>query len=302
MTEQTTNALNQQDLILLLQTTITEIFGKLFSSINNSIYSMLDNITFIDSSIAINSQITAIFESAKFNILILSNIIYFAFLIIYISKLVLSIYSGQALEQLPYTFIIKYVIIGIAQNSALFLCDQLISFNYLLTEFLKQLGEYLFNCSLTFVSLINNLNLIVSMNGNFDMFTLDGLITSIISFGFLSILISYILRLILLKLLIILSPFAILCLIDDNSSIYFKNWLKFLLSLLCIQHIVVLIMYMPYILNISDQDILYAKLLVIGIIYSLTKTNEYVKDFLGGFNISHSLSTGYSYINQLIRR
>lgn len=131
-----TNSMSQQDFISNIQSTISDIFGNLFSSINNSIYTMLDNITFISPDNAINNELLLIFESEKFNIMILSNIIYFAFILIYVSKVLISLYSGQEIKQLPYNYILKYIVIGIIQNFSLFFCEQIISFNYLISQYL----------------------------------------------------------------------------------------------------------------------------------------------------------------------
>ena len=69
-----------------------------------------------------------------------------------------------------------------------------VALNTILTEYLSELGKYLFDIDMNFISLYNTINNIVSEANTFELFSIDGIIRSLISFGFISLLISYILR------------------------------------------------------------------------------------------------------------
>ena len=54
---------------------INTMFSNLFSSIDNGIYTLLNDIVFLDNSAVITDSIQNIFFSDKFNLLILANIL-----------------------------------------------------------------------------------------------------------------------------------------------------------------------------------------------------------------------------------
>ena len=67
------------------------MFYKIFSSIDNSIYSVLDDFTFIDSDILSDSYFIDIFGySSKDGILLVANSLILGYLIYYAFKLLLS--------------------------------------------------------------------------------------------------------------------------------------------------------------------------------------------------------------------
>ena len=64
-----------------------------------------------------------------------------------------------------------------------------------------------------------------------NLFSLDGLIKSVLSVSLLSLVFSYSLRYIFVKVFILLAPFAILSLCLQNTSWFFKAWFRNLFSL-----------------------------------------------------------------------
>ena len=285
--EENVQTLSQTDIINIVTNVLNELFSNLLSSIDNTIYSLLDKITFLDSKSIIDSNIESIFFSEKFNLLILSNILLTGIVLYHIGKIIFSIYTSSQ-TQLPYLYIIKVVIYGICMNCCLYITEGIININYLISEYLLELGNYLFKVSISFTSFTNIINNSISINSNsFNLFSLDGVIHSMLSFGFISILITYILRFILIKILILCSPFMFLCLCEENLNKYFFNWLKYFIVLLLNQNMVIIALYTPYILDFKDN--LYSKFLIIGVIYTIHKLNEYIKEFIGGFSISGNI-------------
>lgn len=289
MEQQTTTTISETEIINLIFSVINNMFSTLFSSIDNSLYSLLDETVFINSKNIFTKKFNLLFTSDKFNLLILANILITGIVLYRIGKIIISIYTSSE-TQLPYLYIIKTIIYGILINNSSYICEQIVNINYIFTEYLSELGKYLFNIDMNFISLYNSVNTIISEANTFELFSLDGIIHCITSFGFISLLITFILRFILIKLLILSSPFAFLCLIEDNLKQYFYNWLKYFIILLLTQNIVVLVLYIPNILDNSNET--YFKILIIGVIYTLYQINIYIKELLGGFNLNNSFNIG----------
>lgn len=93
-----------------------------------------------------------------------------------------------------------------------------------------------------------------------------------------------------IKVFVLLSPFAFLSLSLDATNWFFKTWLKNLFSLLLIQIIVSLILLILFSLDFSASNLL-NKFVYIGGVYALIKANSFVREFIGGVstNISQSI-------------
>ena len=116
---------------------INTMFSNLFSSIDNGIYTLLNDIVFLDSSAVITDSIQNIFFSDKFNLLILANILVGCIFTYKIIKIVISLYTSQD-TQFPYIYVIKSITIIISMNCCLFICQQILEINYLITEYLLE--------------------------------------------------------------------------------------------------------------------------------------------------------------------
>ena len=143
------------------------------------------------------------------------------------------------------------------------------------------------------MNLILKLNSIINIeeNSNFNIFSIDGLIKSFISIGLFNLVFSYSLRYILLKVFILITPFAILTLINKSTSWFFKTWLRTFLSLLLIQSFVSIILIIIFTLQFNSED-LFSKFLYIGGIYALSKSNSYLRELIGG--ISTDVSANFN--------
>ena len=93
-----------------------------------------------------------------------------------------------------------------------------------------------------------------------------------------------------LKVFILLCPFAILRLINKNSIWIFKSWSRIILSLLLIQIFISLILLIIFSINYSDN--IFSKLLYVGGIYALIKANQFMREFMGG--LSTDVNAGFS--------
>ena len=85
-TEITTNIIN----------TINEIFANLFSSIDNSLYEILDNLVFINSEVLTDKYFYKIFGTTSNNgILLIANSLLIGFILYYSIKLMMSNFTYQ---------------------------------------------------------------------------------------------------------------------------------------------------------------------------------------------------------------
>lgn len=282
--------MNYNNITEVIINTINTIFYNIFSSIDNNIYSILDKITFIDSNILNNYHFKYIFGTSNMNgILLIANSLILGFLLYYCIKLILSYFSITYVER-PYPFIFKLLFFSICMNCSFFICEQLLLLNSEICSAIRSLGETLFGVPISFSSLIERLNSIIYIEeNNLNIFSIDGLLKSIISISFINLIFSYSIRYIMIKVFILISPFCILSLCLPNSSQFFKSWLKCLISLLLVQILVAIILLVIFSIDFSSNNI-FSKFLLCGAIFCLIKANSYMKEFIGGISIELSSS------------
>lgn len=271
-----------QDITQIIIDTINTIFENIFSSIDNNLYSLLDELTFINSDILNDKYFQDILgTSASSGILLIANVLLFAFILYYSIKFLLSHLTYDRIDK-PSSFFIKMIIYAICMNSSFFVIQLFIDLMSNISLFIRSIGADLFNQSICFSSLITNINSTISVDtSSLNIFTIEGLIKSILSLSLLNLVFTYSLRYILIKVFVLITPFAFLSLILSNTSWFFKAWLKNLFSLLFIQIIVSLILLLMFSVDFSNTD-LFNKFIYVGGMYGLIRANSLVRDFIGG--------------------
>lgn len=273
--------------------TINSIFEMLFSSIDNNLYSVLDKITFINSDIITDKNFENIFGTSTSNgILLIANSLLLGFILYYAFKYLMSHITYQRVDS-PFSFIIKIILFGICMNFSFFIVQMILDLNSNISLAIRSLGKNLFNSEISFSQLINTINTHISVDtSSLNIFSVDGLIKSTLSLSLLNLVFSYSFRYIMVKVFILLSPFAFLSLCLEYTSWFFKSWLKNLFSLLFIQIIVSLVLLILFSLDFSSSN-LFNKFVYVGGIYSLIKANSFVREFIGGVstNISQSVKS-----------
>ena len=273
--------------------TINSIFEMLFSSIDNNLYYVLDKITFINSDIITDKNFENIFGTSTSNgILLIANSLLLGFILYYAFKYLMSHITYQRVDS-PFSFIIKIILFGICMNFSFFIVLLILDLNSNISLAIRSLGKNLFNSEISFSQLINTINTHISVDtSSLNIFSVDGLIKSTLSLSLLNLVFSYSFRYIMVKVFILLSPFAFLSLCLENTSWFFKSWIKNLFSLLFIQIIVSLVLLILFSLDFSSSN-LFNKFVYVGGIYSLIKANSFVREFIGGVstNISQSVKS-----------
>lgn len=276
--------------------TINELIQNLFSSIDNNIYSYIDEIIFLTPSSISNNNFEDLFTTSSKSILVIANALILAYLLYYCVKLFLSYYSGTQVQR-PYQFIFKLILCAIIMNSSYFICEQLINITDLITQALQEIGSNFTSKTISFKTLVTELNSVISISGtSLDIFSLTGIIKSFCSIGLISLMFSYAIRLIMVKVFIILAPFAILSCSINSFSWFFRSWFRSFFSLLFMQFFITIILIVTLYLDFSSN--LISKFLYVGSIYALTKSNTYIRSLIGGISteINTNLSTLKSFL------
>lgn len=278
--------------------TINSIFETLFSSIDTTIYSVLDELTFIDKNILNNSIFQKIFGSTGNNgLLVIANSLLVGFSLYYAIRLIYSYYMNLQIER-PYQFIFKLLIFGIVMNCSYFICNQFIQINSFISDAIRTVGSNIFGHDISFSELINKLNYLSIKENEFNIFSFDGLIKSFISISLFNLIFSYSLRYIMVKVFILITPFAILSLVNESTSWFFKTWLRTVLSLLFQQSLVSIILLIIFSFNFSSNNII-SQLMCIGGIYALVRANSYIRSLIGG--ISTDVSNNFNISSKFLK-
>ena len=202
--------------------------------------------------------------------------------------------------QRPSQFVFKLLLCTLLLNYSSTICQFFVDIVSKISLAVRIIGEEVLRIEISFATLIENLNIkfpIVSQE--FNLFSFDGLMRSLIYVGFMNLAISYSLRYIMIQVFCLIFPFAILCLSIEKFSWIFKSWLKIFFSLLFLQILVSCILLIAFSLE-TLEDGTFTSLLHLGSIYSLIKANSFIKDFMGG--LSTDVNTGISSIKSLISK
>ena len=279
---------NSSDITSIIIETINTILGNLFASIDNNLYTILDDIIFISSDIIHDSYFEKILGTSTSNgILLISNALLFGFLLYYAVKYLFSHLTFSQVES-PIQFVFKAVILGTIINFSFFFMEQILDLLSMITLAIRNIGEILFNKNICFSELILIINNNIAIDSTaLDIFSLDGIIKATLSTSLLALVFTYSFRYILIKVFILLTPFAILSLLLNSSSWFFRAWLRCVFSLLFMQIIVAIVLLIMFSLDYSSTE-LFSKFIYIGGILTLIKIDSFVREFLGGISTTFS--------------
>lgn len=273
---------NNSNITSTIIETINTILSNLFASIDNNLYAILDDITFISSDIIYDSYFEKILgTSASNGILLIANSLLLGFALYYSLKYLFSHFTYSQTES-PTQFVFKCIIFGLCINFSYFLVEQILDISSYISLAIRGIGENLFNKNICFSELILNINNVISIDtSSLDIFSLDGIIKATLTMSLLNLVFTYSFRYVMIKIFILLTPFAFLSLILQNTSWFFKSWLRNLFSLLFIQIIVSIVLLILFSMDFSSGNLI-TKFIYIGAIHSLIKANSFVREFIGG--------------------
>ena len=161
-------------------------------------------------------------------------------------------------------------------------------------------GDDLYGKEISFITFSNELK--ITLRNNSDIFSLDGILSSTLYISSFSLVITFALRYVLIKILIILSPFFFLCLINQNTQNFLKNYLKCFFSLLFLQVLVAIILLVSFTLAKETSNELLNNILLVGAINAILKANQFVRELIGGLGLEASVQTGISGIKSMFSK
>ena len=261
--------------------TFNHIFRTVFLSIDDTIYSLLDELAFIKENILENDLFEKLIDKTS-GILLICNALILGVIIFYSINYLFSHLFISKIDS-PSQFIFKLIVFTIAMNSSFWICEQIISIVSIITEIIQDIGKSLFSEDITFSNFLQQINSkLYSGEFEINMASFDGIIKSFISVSFVNLAFSYSLRYVMVQVFVMISPFAFLCLINNKTEWFFKVWIKTFLSLILEQILIVFILLIAFSLDGLKNDI--SKILYIGIMYALMKTNNYTYMMFGGIS------------------
>lgn len=276
--------------------TINQLFSTLFSSLDKSLYSLLDKSIFVNENVLSDSFFYSIFKDS-FGLPTIANALLIGFAIYYCFRLSFSHFSGNNVEK-PYQFLTKLLLVAICINCSAFICEEILNITGLITDSLKELGKHITGQEVSFHNLISKSIYLGSDSNSFNLFSIEGILKSFFSFGLISLLFSYSIRYILIKIFILLSPFSFLSLVNNSTSWFFRTWSRTFFSLLFVQIFVVLILILLFSISIQSTN-LFSQISYISTIFILSKANSYVRELIGGLSLD--INTNILSIKNLIK-
>lgn len=287
-----------ENIVDILNSSISSLVNNLLTSIDTNVFSILDEIVFINNSI-LNDKYFISFFTKKFSIVYLSEALLFGVLLYYSISYFFSKFTCSNFQK-PISFIPKLLFSAVFIHFSSSICGYLIDFFDLITNIIREIGITIFSVRISFSLIYEKISLLFmsDLSTTFMIFSFDGILKSFISLGFINLLFTYSIRFIFIKILLIISPFAFLSLSLDQSSWIFKIWLKNLVGQLFSQIFICVILLI--ILSFQNSfNLTVTKLLYIGSLICLIKANTFVKDFTSGFtsDISSGLSNLKNYFN-----
>lgn len=259
---------------------INEIAEQLFNTVEDEVYSSLDNVTSIGVDVLKVEPLSNLFNENSINgIMIIANSFLIFYATYYIFTQLLSLFNGNKAENV-YAFTSKLLLVTLLINSSYFICETILNLNENLELAIAEYGEDISGNKINFTSLKEK---IISIEDflNTNLISLDGIIKGVISFGSISILISFSIRYVFVILLIFIFPIAISLSASELTQGLFLNYIKLLITNLLIGSLVKIIIIIP--LMYKDTDSTMYKIILVGSIYIIYKINNYSKEIFAVF-------------------
>lgn len=271
---------------------INTIFFKIFSSIDNTIYGTLDNVLWINSDIVDNSKFLEIFgNSSTDGFLLIANSLILGIILFYVINFSISHLTYSKVDS-PYQFIFKCIIFIACTNSSLWICKNIIYLVCLITDSIREIGFIINGFEMNFLNFIEHMNLIIYPNSEeFNIFSFNGILKLLSCLEIIYILINYCVRYIMCKILILISPFAFISLVNNKTDGFFKGWLKQFLIILLTQTFVAIVIVLAFSFELNNNDIL-SKILFFSTISIIAKCH---------FNLKSSFEFLYQYSKNTLK-
>lgn len=259
---------------------INVVAETIYRSIEDQVFKVLDELLIIKVDILKQEPIKNIFVENKSNGIILMAGCFVTFFLTYFAfTKIISMYNGKEIEN-TWAFILRIIICTIAMSSSLYLCEQVLNINEMLTNIVLSVGKDVTNKQICFESLKETItNLEKHMSSSF--LSIDGMIKGLISYGSITLVLNFSIRYVTIIFLILISPIAFMLAIHDITFGVFKSWGKLLISNLLMQQVVLFLLVIP--LSFKERDTIIFKIVIVGTIYILYRLNNLTRELFNNF-------------------
>ncbi len=253
--------------------TIQSMTNQIFTSIDKSLIDVLDRFVYVDESLLRENTIFIFTSKIEMTMRVIAESLLLGYVIYYLTRYLISRITAVNKDDLenPAIFFVKMVLISIAIFYSTDICKMIVEINSNIT---KDFGNNLTTSGLlpTFNRFLHTVNYtLLGGEESINIFSLDGIFKGFVSFGTLNMTVSFALRYILIKILIIVSPIMFVSKVFSKTEKIFNAWIKAFISLLLIQHLIAILLVLAGYLKIHYLST-FNKIAYIGIIYALSKS------------------------------
>ncbi len=262
--------------------TIQLMTNKVFSSIDDSLITVVDKLLYVDESLLNENTFSLYTNKLEMTMEVIAESILFGYILYYLIRYLISritLVNKDEIEN-PAIFFIKIIITSIAIIYARDLCKILIQLNSSISkDFANNYvsGGLLPNLK-RFLHTVNYV--LLGGETEINIFSLDGIFKGFVSFGTLNIAVSLALRYILIQILILISPIIFIFKSFSKTEKLFNMWIKTFISLLLIQHFFTILLVLASSLQIQQLSV-FNKIAYIGIIYAMSKSFNLFEKIFG---------------------
>ena len=263
--------------------TIQMMTNQIFNSIDSALIKVLDKLVFLDTEMLSEQTFQPFTTKMDTAMKIIAESIMVGYILYYLIRYLISRITSNSKEDLenPLVFFLKITLVSIAILYSKEICRELINFNNYISKDLHDAIDPS-GYAPTFANLLKRINeSFLSGEESINIFSIDGIFKGFVSFGTLNITVTFALRYVLIKVLIIIAPIAFVFRSFTKTEKLFSSWLKTFISLLLIQHYVSIVLLLGKVINMNITNT-FNQIAYIGIIYALTKSFNIFEKIFGG--------------------
>lgn len=253
---------------------ISNIIDKIYLSIEDNGFQLLDNIGNISESIFEISPLKLIIES---NVNVLIHSVTLCIILLFLSYIIYSsLFSKKAIHYFGFKSFIQVILISILSLNSYGICREIVIINNTVTVGIEEMFENITGEKIEYNSLKTNIDSIEEYLKRQDKINISGIKDIIISIVYVLILSIFSMRYVLCILCILASPLVILLLLFKRTNYLFLLWLKYFFSSLFVQNINKTLLFIC--ISVKSEKELYGCILL-GTILLLYAINKKIGEF-----------------------
>lgn len=253
---------------------INSILGKLYSSIINDGFELLDKITGLNSKM-LNTNTLKLFKDNIDSINAIVMCLFIGLFIFFILKYIISLYSDVYILSI-YSLIIRTIIVAIICTNSIYICSTILDIHYELYQGTKKCLEEISKENIQYIFLKEDIKTLEDFFKSTNKIGLKGIKDSILCTYIILLIVSFSCRYIVVILCIILSPFFLMFLISNKTIKYALLWFKTFIIALFLETVNIIIIFIPITSN-KDKELY--PVILLGSMFIMYKVNKKIGDF-----------------------